>query len=125
MREVELKTITLKGDNKNDEINTAPHHILFIKSSDNYCEIIIQEGASTSRKLLRVSLSGLLKQLPEKTIILRCHRSYAVNLQNIQHYSGNAGGLQLSLHTIDIKIPVSRSYVKVIKDALSLIPKTC
>ncbi|MEM5533236.1 MULTISPECIES: LytTR family DNA-binding domain-containing protein [Pseudoalteromonas] len=125
LREVELKTITLKGDNKNDEINTAHHHILFIKSSDNYCEITILEGASTSRKLLRVSLSSLLKQLPENTIILRCHRSYAVNLQNIQHYSGNAGGLQLSLHTIDIKIPVSRSYVKVIKDALSLIPKTC
>lgn len=125
LEETALETISLKGENKNDEVKVAHHHILFIKSADNYCEITIFDGDKIVQSLLRTSLTGLLKQLPHNTSVIKCHRSYAINLQSVKHYSGNAGGLQLSLNESNITIPVSRTYVKTIKDALLLAPKTC
>ncbi|MEL0632787.1 LytTR family DNA-binding domain-containing protein [Pseudoalteromonas carrageenovora] len=125
LEEIALEVISLKGENKNDEVKVAHHHILFIKSADNYCEITIFDGDKIAQSLLRTSLTGLLKQLPHSTSVVKCHRSYAVNLLSVKHYSGNAGGLQLSLNESNITIPVSRTYVKTIKDALLLAPKTC
>lgn len=117
--------ITLTGDNKDDNIQVALSQILFIKSADNYCELVILEGVSSNNKLLRSSLTNLLKQLPNNSQVYRCHRSYAVNLLLVKSWEGNAGGLQLSMQADDIVVPVSRTYVDAIKQSLSLVPKAC
>jgi DNA-binding LytR/AlgR family response regulator len=54
---------------------------------------------------------------------MRCHRSYAVNLALVELSTGNAGGLKLMMKPLDVTIPVSRSYVGTIKQALPLVPK--
>ena len=78
-----------------------------------------------SHKLLRCSLTRILKQLPEQTLVHRCHRSYAVNLALVELSTGNAGGLKLVMKPIGITVPVSRTYVDTIKQALLLIPEAC
>ncbi|TMP71630.1 DNA-binding protein [Pseudoalteromonas sp. S1609] len=125
LNEATTEIVTLKGENKNEELKVSHPHILFIKSADNYCEITIFDGDNTKQSLIRSSLMALLKQLPQNTPIVKCHRSYAVNLQTVKHHSGNAGGLQLEIFKSDLTIPVSRTYVKTIKDALLLTPKPC
>ncbi|TXC76064.1 LytR/AlgR family response regulator transcription factor [Luteibaculum oceani] len=52
--------------------------ILYIKSDNNYCEIITSE----KRYVLRVSLKNLIELLDFKDIV-RVHRSYAVNKQHV------------------------------------------
>jgi DNA-binding LytR/AlgR family response regulator len=121
----QAKLITLSGENKDDNVQVALSDILFIKSADNYCELALLNEKSGSRKLLRCSLTSLLKQLPSDSQVLRCHRSYAVNLLLVKSWQGNAGGLQLTMQTGDVVVPVSRTYVDVIKQALSLVPKVC
>jgi DNA-binding LytR/AlgR family response regulator len=121
----QVKLITLTGDNKDDNVQVALSHLLFIKSADNYCELALLDGDSCSRKLLRCSLTNLLKQLSKDSQLYRCHRSYAVNVLLVNSWQGNAGGLQLSMESGDLVVPVSRSYVDAIKQALSLAPKAC
>ena len=119
---VQNTLITLTGDNKYDNIHVTLPQILLIKSADNYCELSIFEGSTCTYKLLRCSLTNILKQLPNNSSVYRCHRSYAVNLTSVKSSSGNAGGLQLSMKSLDVIVPVSRSYVDVIKQALQLVP---
>jgi len=119
------KLLTLTGDNKGDNLQIALSQILFIKSADNYCELTIMKDSNISHKLLRCSLTSILKQLPEKSLVQRCHRSYAVNLALVQLSTGNAGGLKLIMKPMGITVPVSRTYVDTIKKALSLVPEAC
>jgi len=121
----QVKLITLTGDNKDDNVQVALSNLLFIKSADNYCELALLDGVGCSRKLLRCSLINLLKQLPNDSQVYRCHRSYAVNVLLVNSWQGNAAGLQLSMQAGDVVVPVSRSYVDAIKQALSLVPKAC
>jgi hypothetical protein len=119
--------LTLTGENKGDKIQVALSQILYIKSADNYCELAVYNDKIVSHQLLRSSLTSILKQLPEKSLVLRCHRSYAVNLALVETSSGNAGGLKLVMNTVGVtvNVPVSRTYVGTIKQALLLVPKAC
>jgi len=122
---VSPQLLTLTGDNKGDNLQIALSQILFIKSADNYCELTIMKDDNISHKLLRSSLTSILKQLPEKSLVHRCHRSYAVNLALVELSTGNAGGLKLIMKPMGITVPVSRTYVETIKKALSLVPEAC
>jgi hypothetical protein len=122
---VSPQLLTLTGDNKGDNLQIALSQILFIKSADNYCELTIMKDNNISHKLLRSSLTSILKQLPEKSLVHRCHRSYAVNLALVELSTGNAGGLKLIMKPMGITVPVSRTYVDTIKKALSLVPEAC
>lgn len=124
--EVELSCITQQveiiGENKSDILSVVLSDIVLLKSADNYCEIVTKEAEAVSTVLLRISLSKALAQLPKNETIVRCHRSFGVNLSMVKSYQGNANGLRLELYGIDTTVPVSRSYVNEVKGALSLIP---
>ncbi|MBA6337678.1 LytTR family transcriptional regulator [Colwellia sp. BRX8-7] len=122
---ISTQPLTLTGDNKGDKLQVALSQLLFIKSADNYCELVIIKDNNVSYQLLRSSLISILKQLPVDSTVMRCHRSYAVNLALVELSTGNAGGLKLMMKPLDVTIPVSRSYVETIKQALSLVPKAC
>lgn len=120
-----VKLVSLTGQNKSDLLNVVLSQIAFIKSADNYCEIAIVEDGHVNYTLLRSSLIDILKQLPDNAPLCRCHRSYAVNVALVEHSSGNAAGLQLLMKSIAVTIPVSRTYVDTIKQALLLTTKAC
>ena len=117
--------ITLVGENKDDLVQVSISQIVFIKSADNYCELNLRIDEKCSTKLLRCSLSKLIAQLPQGASLTRCHRSFAVNLDLVESCQGNAAGLQLSMQAGGFVVPVSRSYVDRIKQALPLAPKAC
>ena len=84
---------------------------LFVKVDGNYMEIYLQKGDGLEKKLLRLSLKELEKQLETFPQIFKTHRSYLVNIQNVKAVSGNAQGYLLSFGAITIKAPVSRSKI--------------
>lgn len=116
--------VTIIGENKSDVLNVALNDIVAFRTADNYCEVLVAKGESVSTHILRATLSSILEQLPEQSPIFRCHRSHAANLTHVRNSTGNANGLKLGMAFADIEIPVSRSYVKPIREALSLIPKS-
>jgi len=121
--DVDTIDVHIIGENKTDILTLALTDIILIKSADNYCEIVIKKDTAVSISLLRISLSKALAQLPENQLIVRCHRSYGVNLSLVKASQGNANGLKLEMILGDITVPVSRSYVETIKQALLVTPK--
>lgn len=107
----ELKLI---AENEKDSLTLLPQQLLYIESTDNYSTIFYLKENLVEKQLLRSSLSRLETQI-QNELIVRCHRSYIVNLENVEQISGNAQGYKLHLKTAKIVIPVARKYSFVIE----------
>lgn len=110
--------IELKSNIVNDIVKTTDDNLLFIEAEKNY--IIITELIDNipQTTLLRLSIIKALEQIESKTII-RCHRSFIVNLKLVKKVTGNSQGLKLMLNDSLKQIPVSRSYLKLVKEKLT------
>ena len=105
------ETVQIIGDNKTDVLNVVLNDIVLMKSADNYCEILTKKENVVTTHLLRISLSKALAQLPDNKLIIRCHRSFGVNLSLVKTCQGNANGLKLEMKHYDSVVPVSRTFV--------------
>lgn len=94
-----------------------PGAFLYARSEGNYSTIFFKDGPALAKKLLRISLKDLEAQICDDNII-RCHRSYILNIGNTISKKGNAQGFKVSMRSVDEKIPVSRKYI----DKISGIP---
>ena len=101
--------IILHGS-RNESLSLNLTQLLVIKAQQNYSEVIYLSQQEIKQKLLRITLAALQEQL-SSTSVIRCHRSYLVNLQNVDSINGNAQGYQLMLHQDFLTAPVSRSYI--------------
>jgi hypothetical protein len=84
---------------------------LFAQAEGNYVDIYCVGGGGVKKELKRMTLSQLESQLSSFHYILRSHRAYLINIQQIQRVSGNAQGYFLSFSGVEEKIPVSRSKI--------------
>ncbi|ADB41711.1 LytTR family DNA-binding domain-containing protein [Spirosoma linguale] len=102
-------TVTLVADNEKDSVSLDAEDLLFVESSDNYCTVTYLKNKQVAKPLLRSSLSRLEKQITQPYIV-RCHRSYIVNLNRVERVTGNAQGYKLHLLSGQFIVPVSRQY---------------
>ncbi len=107
-------TLVLVADNGKDKLVLAAADLLFVEASDNYCTVFYLTGETFTKTLLRSSLSRLESQigLPR---VLRCHRSYVVNLDHVREVTGNAQGYQLRFTPPERTVPVARAYAPAIR----------
>ncbi|MFW8591339.1 LytTR family DNA-binding domain-containing protein [Glaciecola sp. 2405UD65-10] len=109
---------TLYGDNKTEQLTLSIEELVYLKAADNYCDIYTYKNETLHTTVLRIPLSRAIEQIPPNKRIIKCHRSYAVNLLFVKSSSGNANGLQLALNVTEENIPVSRTFVDAIKQSL-------
>lgn len=102
-------SLTLVADNEKDTITLQPGELLYIESSDNYCTVVYLKNGQPVKPLLRSSLSRLEGQI-DRADIVRCHRSFVVNLDRVEKVTGNAQGYKLHLLGGTFQIPVARKY---------------
>ena len=102
--------ITLTAENEKDTLSFPPADLLCIESSDNYSTVAYLKNNQPVKTLLRSSLSRLETQLAGNAVLVRCHRSYIINLENVEKVTGNAQGYKLHLHDGSFQIPVARKY---------------
>lgn len=101
--------LTLVADNEKDTLILPANELLFIESSDNYCTVVYPKNGQLVKPLLRSSLSRLEKQIDQPHIV-RCHRSFVVNLDRVERVTGNAQGYKLHLADGQFQVPVARQY---------------
>ena len=104
-----ITTVILTADNEKDTLTLPADDLLFVESSDNYCTVFYLKNGQPTKPLLRSSLSRLEKQIAPSHIV-RCHRSYVVNLNRVERVSGNAQGYKLHVLGGQFQIPVARQY---------------
>jgi LytTr DNA-binding domain len=102
-------TVTLMGDNQGESLRVAVADFLYAEAADNYVKIVWHEASVVKSMLLRTTLRRVETELQGHAQLYRCHRSYVVNLAEVQYLSGNAQGYKLHLQHTDATVPVSRS----------------
>jgi len=117
VKQPETNVIVLTGNTK-ESISISPENILYLESSGNYVKVNYLLNNIVKQKQLRATISQIEQQLEQCPYILRCHRAYMVNISFVSNVAGNSQGLQLSLRYAKEEIPVSRSYIKIMKDKL-------
>lgn len=102
------KFITLKSDGRTYKINQDS--ILYLKAFDNYCYVY----TTTKSHLVPHTLKHMSEQL-DKDIFIQTHRSYWVNLKQIDAKGSN------KLFVKKIAIPISNSHRDEVMDKLQYI----
>ncbi|GJM09876.1 MAG: hypothetical protein DHS20C11_21520 [Lysobacteraceae bacterium] len=89
----------------------SENQIRYVQALQNYVTIVYVDDNLTMKKSIeRSTLQGIAEQADSGSLI-RCHRSFLVNMDHIASISGNAQGLLLALNDCDEPIPVSRRYI--------------
>jgi hypothetical protein len=97
------------SDNLNENFSVALDDVLYLESQDNYLAVAWKEGDQPRSTLIRSSLKKQESFLSASSLV-RCHRSFMVNLLRVRRCQGNQHGLKLGLLGTDRVIPVSRAY---------------
>lgn len=116
--EKEQALLRFDSETGTENVNIPPKDLLFIQSSDNYSTIIWQEGSQIQKAMLRSTLKRLEDQISSPNIV-RCHRSFIVNLASAYSVTGNANGYKLYLKNHSDPIPVARRYGKQVLQILN------
>ena len=100
------------------DVGKAKNEVLLAAEAyGNYVKVYYASEDGWRQEVQRITLSSLVDDLSTDGV-LRCHRSFAVNVGEVRHISGNAQGLQLLVGAGELEVPVSRTYLKAVRDAL-------
>ncbi|MEO1022570.1 MAG: LytTR family DNA-binding domain-containing protein [Bacteroidota bacterium] len=99
--------------NKSDSRNINLEALVYVESQKNYLTLYFDNGNSCQ---VRITLKKLEESFKDFDFLIRCHRSFLVNLQKVTGTSSTNNGLQLTMEGITHSIPVSRSYIKKVQD---------
>ncbi|MEO1514044.1 MAG: LytTR family DNA-binding domain-containing protein [Bacteroidota bacterium] len=101
---------------KGESLVLSEDSFRYAKSSGNYIEVFTVDQAP---KIYRMGLSDLDKQLASNPYLIRCHRSYFVNLKQVAKVTGNAQGLKLWMLGEELAVPVSRKYLEAVRSGVA------
>lgn len=101
------KHVTIRTDT-HEKLELNLTDLWYVAAEDNYSRVFWKENEQIQERLLRITLKNLEPQLEDPAII-RCHRSYLVNLAQDYEVRGDASGYSLVSPEIGGEIPISRS----------------
>jgi DNA-binding LytR/AlgR family response regulator len=94
-------------------------HLVLIESADNYVCVYYLNGETTKKSMIRNTLARVAEHL-QGTRIVRCHRSYMINLDHAKILHRDKEGVFIE-HGIDgiPNVPISRTYADNIHEWLT------
>lgn len=120
-----LKTETPVSDNitltgtTSDTVKVNIQDLLYIETVGNYVKIYQLHDGKVRNDMLRATSKQLEDDLNAYPMIVRCHRAFLVNLQQVEKIVSKPGGMLLDIKHCEDAIPVSRSNMAQIKKRLS------
>ncbi len=95
-------------------------NILLISAADNYIKIYYtSENGSVQSSLKRLTMKNAEDILcSNDSRFFRCHRTFIIRIDKVEHITGNAQGYKLNITGIDFVVPVSRSLNNILADKL-------
>jgi DNA-binding LytR/AlgR family response regulator len=112
------KTIEFISENKTEILALLISEIAFIRSADNYVEIVYKQGDNFKKNLIRNTLKNVEHQLKEYSNFIRCHRICIVNRHYIEKLSKSYNNQWIRIRGYNEQIPVSRQYLLKLREAL-------
>lgn len=109
--------VIISAENNKEQLRIPAKELLYIVNQDNYVMVYYRSQENIHKKLIRTTLKEVESQINHPKLI-RCHRSYIVNLNAVKHVKGNSRGLQLNIDDREATVPVSRSYIQKVQQQL-------
>ncbi|MEM8939180.1 MAG: LytTR family DNA-binding domain-containing protein [Bacteroidota bacterium] len=111
--------IVITSENQKEHFHVKANNLLFIKAANNYVEVFFRSQQNVKKQLLRKTLKGIEGEYLSSPFLVRCHCSYLINPNNIDHIikAGNKTVLNIS----GVVIPVSNKYISRLNKKIALI----
>ena len=111
--------ISFKDEKGTLRLTLKTNDLIFLEAYDNYVVIHYESDEKTKTYLIRNTLKHFEKDLAEFPL-LRCHRSYMVNVNHVKMMKREKGIVQLLMDNKGQNaIPVSRTYTDEVSKMLS------
>jgi predicted house-cleaning noncanonical NTP pyrophosphatase (MazG superfamily) len=110
--------INFISDYQKDSLAIKVSQLLFIRSANNYIEVFWKEGDVVKNQMVRCSMAYSEELLKEYKFIIKCHRSYIVNISYIDRFEGNLQGYKLFFDKINFPIPVSKNFASKLQELI-------
>jgi hypothetical protein len=92
------------------QLSVAKENLLYIESADNYMCVWYKKNDILKKQLLHITMKEMSEQLADSNIV-RCHRSYMINLDLVKVMRREKSNLFLELEEPGVKeIPISKTY---------------
>lgn len=113
------RMVSLYDNNNTLRLTINIDSLYYLESEDNYVKVYYKHNDKITSYMLRCRTSTIEKSL-EGTTMVRCHRSYIVNISKIRFLGEEHRMHYLSLDDESIRhIPVSKTYYASLLDALN------
>jgi len=116
---VPSSSITLTG-NTNDSVTLQIEDLLYIEAVGNYVKVCHLLDGQVRTDMLRVTSKQMEDVLHDYPMIVRCHRAFLVNLRQVDQVVSHSGSMQLLMRHNHDSLPVSRSNMSQVKEAIKL-----
>ena len=106
-------------DEKNEmRLSIRRENLLLIESADNYVCVYYLNGGKTKKSMVRNTIGRIAEHL-QGTRIVRCHRSYMINLDHAQILHRDKEGVFIELGLDGVPdIPISKTYADNVREWL-------
>lgn len=113
-------TIVLKGTT-NESVTLMILNLLYIEAVGNYVKICHLRNGQVRTDMLRATSKQMEDDLKAYPMIVRCHRAFLVNLQQVEQIVSKSGATKLVIKHCHETLPVSRSNMTQVKGAIKRI----
>ncbi|MCK9346993.1 MAG: LytTR family DNA-binding domain-containing protein [Bacteroidales bacterium] len=104
------EVLTFQDEKGELQLSIKKDSLLYLEAADNYVSVWYVSKNGVSRYLVRNTLKDMEERFAQ-TRVIRCHRSFMVNLDQVKIARRTSNGIVLDLGTEKIPdIPVSRTY---------------
>lgn len=112
------QTITLTGTTSESVTLHVPD-LLYIEAVGNYVKVYQWCDGEVHNDMLRATSKQIEEDLSAYPMIVRCHRAFLVNLQQVEQIVSRSGAMQLVIKHCQETLPVSRSNTAQVKEAIN------
>ena len=109
--------LTLSGTT-NETVTLQVSDLLYIEAVGNYVKVYHLRNGEVRADMLRATSKQIEADLHDYPMIVRSHRAFLVNLGQVEHVIYKSGSMQLVMRHCPESIPVSRSKISLVKEAI-------
>ena len=116
--EKQLSSAIVLTGNTSEIVNLEIAHLLYIEAVGNYVKVYRSCDGKVKIDMLRATLKQVEDDLRTYPTVVRCHRAFLVNLNQVERIESHANSTQLLIKYCNDHLPVSRSNMAQVKAAI-------
>ena len=112
--------INLMDNNGNLKLSVKLDNLYYIKAEDNYINVYYQRNGAIASYMLRCKMKTIEDNCVDSSSLMRCHRSYIVNIDKVSVLHNEADGFIIDFEKEGLdSIPVSKTYSNRVLEAFN------